>query len=115
MAPDTAIATTSVGVVPVTKVGEAKRFPNPVTNYNFNVLFDNKTSGVYTILLTDLAGRVLQSNEVTVTKGIQTENIIIRSRSAKGMLMVKVLDDQKQSVATEKIIIQYEISFWVNK
>jgi len=98
--------TVDQNLVPVTKVGEAKIFPNPVTNYNFNVLFDNKTSGVYTILLTDLAGRVLQSNEVTVTKGMQTENIIIRSRSAKGMLMVKVLDDQKQSVATEKIIIQ---------
>lgn len=86
--------------------GQTRVFPNPVTGSNFNVIFNGKQAGNYTIILTDLAGRVLQTNKVSVVKGLQTEKINIRSRQAKGVFMVKVYDENKQSVMTEKILVQ---------
>jgi hypothetical protein len=86
--------------------GQTKIFPNPVTNSTFNVIFNGKQAGNYTVVLTDLAGRVLQTNKVSVVKGLQTEKINIRSRQTKGIFMVKVYDENKQSVMTEKILVQ---------
>ncbi|CAN5837672.1 hypothetical protein BH11BAC4_BH11BAC4_25690 [soil metagenome] len=91
---------------PVINNSEAKVFPNPVTASSFNVLFDRQKEGIYTIILTDLAGRSLQSKVVSVTKGTQTENVNLSSRPAKGMYLVKVIDENKQTVITEKVMIQ---------
>lgn len=86
--------------------GESKVFPNPVTESYFSVLFDGKKEGVYTILLTDLAGRTIQTKMVNISKGKQIENINLSARPAKGMYMVKILDANKQAVHTEKVMIQ---------
>jgi len=94
------------GLKTIATSGDTKVFPNPVTTSSFNVLFDGKKEGVYTILLTDLAGRTLQSKVVNITKGVQTENVNLATRPAKGMYMVKVLDENKQTVLTEKVMIQ---------
>ncbi len=91
---------------PLSNVSESKVFPNPITNSTFSVLFDGKQEGTYTIIFTDLAGRALQSKTVNITKGAQTETVNLVSRPAKGMYMVKVLDQNKQVVLTEKVMIQ---------
>lgn len=81
-------------------------FPNPVTSSSFAVLFDGYKSGTYSITLSDLSGRVLQTQKVSLAKGTQTENINLLSRPANGMYMVKVYDDLKQIIFTEKVLIQ---------
>ncbi len=81
-------------------------FPNPVTSSTFAVLFDGYKAGTYSITLSDLSGRVLQTQKVSLAKGSQTENVNLLSRPAKGMYMVKVYDDSKQIVFTEKVLIQ---------
>ena len=91
---------------PLGTSSEAKVFPNPVTASYFNVLFDGKKEGIYTIILSDLAGRTIQAKTVNITKGVQTENVNIIKRPAKGMYMVKVVDENKQTVITEKVMIQ---------
>src|SRR5205085_6341294 len=85
---------------------DARVFPNPVTGSSFNVLFDGKKEGIYTIVLTDMTGRSIQSKSVSINKGIQSEKVTLVGKPAKGMYMVKVLDDQKQTVLTEKIVVQ---------
>jgi len=85
---------------------DSKVFPNPVTTSSFSVLFDGKKEGKYTIILTDLAGRSMQSQVVNITKGTQTENVNLTSRPTKGMYIVKVIDENKQTVLTEKVLIQ---------
>ena len=85
---------------------DAKVFPNPVTNSSFNVLFDKKPEGRYTIVISDLAGRTIQSKTVSVTKGVQTERITLSAGAAKGVYMVKVLDENKSIVINEKIVVQ---------
>ena len=81
-------------------------FPNPVTTSTFAVLFDNQKAGNYSITLTDLSGRILQTRKVNISKGAQTEKISLLSRPSRGMYMVKVYDDSKQIVFTEKVLIQ---------
>ena len=99
-------ATIDSKLTPVVTNNDAKVFPNPVTASYFSVLFDGKKEGTYTIILTDLAGRSLQAKSVNITKGTQTETVNLLSRPAKGMYLVKVLDESKQTVLTEKVMIQ---------
>ncbi|MBU3713919.1 MAG: T9SS type A sorting domain-containing protein [Ferruginibacter sp.] len=85
---------------------DAKVFPNPVTNSTFNVLFENRPEGRYTIVLSDLAGRVISNRTVSVTKGSQIEKINLRTNTAKGIYVVKVLDANKTAIVNEKIVVQ---------
>ncbi len=89
-----------------TSNADAKVFPNPVTTSSFNVLLDGQKEGRYTILLTDIAGRTVQSKSVNIIKGAQVETINISNRPSKGMYMVKVVNEQNQVVLTEKIVLQ---------
>lgn len=93
-------------LTPLSANGEAKVFPNPVTTSTFNVVFDRQKEGIYTILLTDLAGRTMQTKVVNISKGAQTENVILTTRPAKGLYMVKVIDENNKTVLTEKVMIQ---------
>ena len=86
--------------------GEAKVFPNPVTTSVFNVSLIDQKEGRYSIVLADVAGRTLQTKTVNVIKGNQTEQVSIQNRPAKGVYMVKVLDEQGQIVLTEKIVLE---------
>lgn len=81
-------------------------FPNPVTSSSFAVLFNGFKAGTYNIVLTDLSGRSMQSQKSTIGKGNQKETVNLRNVKAKGMYMVKVFDEAKQVVFTEKVVIQ---------
>jgi hypothetical protein len=81
-------------------------FPNPVTSSSFAVLFNGFKTGRYNIVLADLSGRNMQAQQTTIGKGNQKETINLKSIPAKGMYMVKVFDEAKQLVFTEKIMIQ---------
>ncbi len=81
-------------------------FPNPVSSSTFAVLFNGYKAGTYNIVLTDISGHSLQTQKASISKGVQTENVNLLNRPAKGMYMVKVYDEAKQVVFTEKIMIQ---------
>ena len=93
-------------LTPLGTASESKVFPNPITTASFNVILDGKKEGAYSISLTDLAGRTIQTKMVNVTKGVQTETVNLVTRPAKGMYMVKVMDENNQTVLTEKVMIQ---------
>jgi len=87
-------------------VADAKVYPNPVTNSSFNVLFDGQKEGRYNIILTDLAGRTIQTKSVSITKGTQIEKVNLSANAAKGFYMVKVIDENNTIVIKEKIVVQ---------
>ncbi|MFZ4058280.1 MAG: T9SS type A sorting domain-containing protein [Ferruginibacter sp.] len=87
-------------------VGGSSVYPNPVTGNQFNVLFDNLKLGRYTILLTDLAGRVLQSKVATIVSPKQIENVRLFNKVSKGMYLVKVLDEKGQLSFSDKVVIE---------
>lgn len=83
-----------------------KIFPNPVTGNSFKVLLDGHKEGGYTILLTDIAGRALQTTKLNMAKGQQYQTVVLATRPTPGTYLVKVLDAQQQIILTEKLIIQ---------
>lgn len=95
-------------VMPVVtpKVEDNKVYPNPVTGSVFNVLFDGRKAGRYTIVLADIAGRAIQSKVVNVISPNQSEAIRLATKTAKGMYMVKVMDEKGQLTFSEKIVIE---------
>lgn len=86
-------------------VSDARVYPNPVTNNQFNVLFEDKKAGRYTIQLTDISGRAILSKVVMIAKGSQVEPIRFNQKIPRGMFLVKVLDENKQLAFSDKVII----------
>ena len=80
-------------------------YPNPVVSNTFNVLLDGKQSGTYSVIITDLAGRALQSTRVGLTKGQQVQQVSLKSRPVKGTYIVKILDDKNNEILSDKVII----------
>lgn len=93
-------------MLPLTTISDTKVFPNPVTGSQFRVLMEGQKTGRYTIVVTDLAGRTLQSKVISLTKAPQTTTINLARRQAKGTYMVNVLNDNKQVVSTEKLVLE---------
>ncbi len=81
-------------------------FPNPVTGSNFSVLFQNQKPGNYTLLITDISGRTLQSQIVNISKGTQTATVSLKTKPSNGVYIVKALGEDKQIAFTERIVVQ---------
>ena len=80
-------------------------YPNPVVSNTFNVLLDGKQNGAFTVIITDLAGRALQSTKVGLAKGQQSQQVSLRTRPVKGTYIVKILDDKNNEILSDKVII----------
>lgn len=80
-------------------------FPNPVKDNRFSVLFKNQQPGNYTLIVSELSGRVLQSQVVNITKGTQMAAVQLKSVSS-GIYMVTALNQNKQAVFAERVVVQ---------
>ena len=80
-------------------------YPNPVSNSQFKVTFDNTRAGKYDIALTDVQGRLLMNKRVNIKSSKQVETIQMKLKPAGGMYMIKVSDRNKKSIFADKIVI----------
>ncbi len=85
---------------------DARVFPNPVTSNEFKVLFDNQAAGQYFILLNDLSGRNVLTQNAAIAGKTQAVTVRLNSALAKGVYIVKVLDAAKQTVFTDRVVVQ---------
>ncbi len=86
-------------------INENTVFPNPITGSSFNVAIAGKLQGNYTIIITDLAGRVMQSTRTAMTKGQQTQKVNFTSRPVKGTYLVRVLDEKGTEILSDKLMV----------
>ena len=86
-------------------VSDARVYPNPVTNNQFNVLFEGKKAGRYTVQLTDISGRAILSKTITIAGGNQVEPIRFAQKMPRGMFLIKVLDENKRLAFSDKVVI----------
>ncbi len=94
-------------LAPVAAVNaDARIFPNPVTANQFRVLFDGQKAGRYMVSVTDLSGRAIMNSILVITSKVQSETVLLKAGTAKGMYLVKVTDAANQTVFTERIIVQ---------
>ncbi|MBI5858022.1 MAG: T9SS type A sorting domain-containing protein [Sphingobacteriales bacterium] len=86
--------------------GRINIFPNPVTNNQFTIQFNELEAGNYTVQVTDVTGRQLLQQVVNITGDNQSQTIRLASSVAKGVYLVKVNDPVSKAVYSTKIVVQ---------
>ncbi|TAL42201.1 MAG: T9SS type A sorting domain-containing protein [Chitinophagaceae bacterium] len=81
-------------------------YPNPVTNNQFIIQFGKIPAGNYNVDLTDVMGRTVLRRTVNISAEDQVETVSISPASAKGVYLVKVIDQNSKSVFTQKLVVQ---------
>lgn len=81
-------------------------FPNPVTENNFQLSFQDAEKRNYTIQVLDLTGKILLNKIVNINGSAQFIEVEMRPVFAKGLYMVKVLSHQKKTVYSSKLMLQ---------
>jgi len=86
--------------------GKIAIYPNPVTNNQFAIQFNELEAGQYTIQVTDVMGRQVMQQIVSVAGEKQTQTVRLNASSSKGVYLVKVTDHANRSVYNTKIVVQ---------
>ncbi len=81
-------------------------FPNPVTNGQFKITFENNAVGEYKVALTDLQGRIIDNKIVYVKSAGQVENFQLQKKQAAGVYMIKVTDSGNKPVFSDKLFVK---------
>ncbi|MEO6219428.1 MAG: T9SS type A sorting domain-containing protein [Ginsengibacter sp.] len=81
-------------------------YPNPVSNWQFKITFDNNPAGKYKIALTDLQGRLISIKVVYIKAPGQVENFQLQKKQATGMYMIKITDAVNKAVFADKLVVQ---------
>ncbi|MEO8568411.1 MAG: T9SS type A sorting domain-containing protein, partial [Ginsengibacter sp.] len=81
-------------------------FPNPVTNGQFKITFENNSIGEYKVALSDLQGRIIDNKIVYVKSAGQVENFQLQKKQAAGVYMIKVTDAGNRPVFSDKLIVE---------
>jgi len=86
--------------------GKINIYPNPVTNNQFAIQFNELKAGGYTVQVTDVMGRQIVQQAVNISGENQVQTIKLSPASAKGVYLVKVSDQNTKAVYTTKVIVQ---------
>ncbi len=81
-------------------------YPNPVTNKQFTIQFNDQVAGSYTVRITDVTGRQVIQQVVNVSGDNQSQLIRLPALSAGGVYLVKVSDPNSKSVFSSKLVVQ---------
>ena len=83
-------------------------YPNPVgvSENQFKIQFNKLQAGDYTIELTDVAGKQVMMQRVTVATDGQIQTINLKKNTAQGIYLVKVSDIYSKSIYTKKLVVQ---------
>lgn len=106
---NTNVATEVMGRNTINEVsgdGRVSLYPNPVTNNQFVVRFNQLEAGSYSIIVTDVTGRQVVQQQVSVSADGQSQAVRLAGSSAKGIYMVKVMDQNAKAVFSSKLVVQ---------
>ncbi|TMI95714.1 MAG: T9SS type A sorting domain-containing protein [Bacteroidetes bacterium] len=83
-------------------------YPNPVnvSENQFKIQFNKLQAGDYTIELTDVTGKQVMLQKVSVAGEGQVQTINLKKNTAQGIYLVKVSDIYSKSVFTQKLVVQ---------
>lgn len=88
-----------------TIANESMIYPNPIVNSAFSILFAGKYEGLHTVIITDLAGRTIQTVRTAVVKGQQAQQVSLRTRPTQGTYLVRVLNEKGIVVISDKMVV----------
>lgn len=102
-----AVATDVIGkITPLPGSDKISIYPNPVTNNQFAVQFTQLDAGNYTIIVTDVMGRQVIQQQVSLGGDNQTQLIKFNSTTSRGVYLVKVVDQNSRAVYSNKVVLQ---------
>jgi hypothetical protein len=81
-------------------------YPNPVTDNQFVVQFGQLEPGTYTLQVTDVTGRQVIQQVVTISGANQSQLVKLNSASSKSIYQVKVLNAANKAVFSTKLVVQ---------
>lgn len=80
-------------------------YPNPATD-QFTLQFGKIPTGNYNIEMTNVTGQIVMQRAVNVQSEDQVETISIKSSLARGVYLVKVSSSNKESILSQKLVVQ---------
>ncbi len=81
-------------------------YPNPVTNNQFTIQFNQMDAGNYSIQITDVMGRQVSQRSVSINGDNQSQNIKLNSLVSKGVYLIQVTNANSKAVFSTKIVLQ---------
>lgn len=104
----TSTATETLRQLPVISSGDdhISIYPNPVTNNQFAIRFTQMEAGTYTVIVTDVMGRQVVQQQVSLSGDNQTQQIRLSATAGKGVYLVKVTDQSSKTVYSAKVVLQ---------
>jgi hypothetical protein len=81
-------------------------YPNPVTNNQFTIQFNQMDAGNYSIHITDVMGRHVSQRSVSINGDNQSQNIKLNSLVSKGVYLIQVTNANSKAVFSTKIVLQ---------
>jgi hypothetical protein len=80
-------------------------FPNPVTNGIVKLLFEDQPTGRYQVQFMDIAGKVFNTQAVSVESKWQVNEFRLSELNAKGNYLVRVVDADNKVIFVNKLIV----------
>lgn len=81
-------------------------YPNPVTENQFRVQFGQVDPGNYTIVVTDVTGRQVVQQAISISGERQNQTIKLSAADSRGIYLVKVMDAAGKAVYSSKVVVQ---------
>lgn len=81
-------------------------YPNPVTNGQMKLSFENQPAGRYQVQLMDISGKVLKTQDININNKVQVEEFILPRLVAAGNYLVKIQNQSSKASVTNKIVVQ---------
>jgi hypothetical protein len=102
---------TEIATIPASESALAniiQLYPNPisVSNNQFKIQFNKLEAGEYTLELTDVTGKQVMSQKISVVNDGQVQTINLKKNTAQGIYLVKVSDIYSKSIFTQKLVVQ---------
>ena len=83
-----------------------KIYPNPLRKSSvMTIELKSKISGAYTVLLTDMNGRHIQSEQLNVESGTIRQQMRIKVVVAQGTYVVTVFDPNHKRASSQKVVV----------
>jgi hypothetical protein len=96
------IRKTPINIIAASKI---QIYPNPA-NDQFTLQFGKIPTGNYNIEMTNAIGQIVEQRAVNVQSEDQVETFSIKSSMARGVYLIKVSSSNKESVHSQKLVVQ---------
>ncbi len=79
---------------------DVRIFPNPVTSYNFTLQMNNMPAGKYALIIYNMLGQVIVSQEIERMAGSSSQTIYLPSGTARGVYKVSLINGTSKIIKT---------------